>query len=316
MANPIKISASRVKTLVTCSMLFYLQEIEKLPQKQWPRTHHGTAIHQIFEMILDKSKPKRAKWLKDIILNGFNIDDYPSIARYFRFYNVNKGKLEPYTDKEMGEMLDVAFLGIKSYFLDNKGQFYLPKYSNEKRFEIDLGAGKISGFIDFIVYISDKYYKIIDLKSQRNKFKQEEMADNIQGLMYQLAIWEEHKATSDAEFILLRHPPTKRTPNKHIQVTPQATPAQLNGLKVYLQELYSIVNGGFGLREGMARPCEDSGFCRNVCTYFNEFNYQSLRKKENNALVRNFLLDDKVKVGDDEYIQILTSKACPVAKRN
>ncbi len=316
MPTPTKISASRAKTLTQCSMLYYLQEIEKIPQKVWARTNHGSVIHSVFEMVMDKTRARRQKWLKNIILNGFDIKDYPSISRYIKFYNANKGKLDPYTDEEMGEMLDVAFKGIRTYFLDKDGQnFLLPDYSNEERFEIDIGGGgRISGFIDLIIRLSPTTYKIIDLKSQKNKFKKDEMADNIQGLMYQLAIWEKYQATGDVEFILLRHKPTKQTPLKHIQVTPQVCKAQLNGLKLYFCHLYGIVNQ-FSLQDALTSPCCDSGFCRNVCTYFNEFQYQSLRKKENNALVRNFLLDDKVKVGDDEYIQILTSVACPVAKR-
>ncbi len=317
MAAPIKISASRVKTLTECSYLFYLQEIQRIPQRKWPATAKGSCIHNIFEMIMNKSKVRRQEWLKNIIINGFNIEDYPSIKRYIKFYDKNIEIISPYTIEEMADLLRVAFLGIRKYFLDKTGQvFILPKYTNEERFQLDLGNGlTISGFIDLKIELSDDEFIIIDLKSQKNKFKKDEMPDNIQGLIYQLAIWEKYKAKSNVEFILLRHAPTQKTPNKHIQITPQVCEAQLNGLKAYLTYLYRKVNQ-FGLEEAISHPHHDKYFCMNVCSYFKEFKYQSVRKKADNALVRNYSLDSKPEICDDEFVEIRVSKACPVAKRD
>lgn len=315
MKQPIKISASRVKCLKDCSMLFYLQEIERLPQKVWPRTNHGTLIHNIFEMIMDKKRAKRRLWLKDIILNGFDIQKYPSIKRYIHLFNNRIASLEPYTIKEMSDMLSVAFFGIRKYFLDDTGEkFILPEYTNEERFQIDLGTFTISGFIDLKIKLSNDKFIILDLKSQRNKFKKDEMIDNIQGLMYELAVWEKYKAQSHVEFILLRHAPTKKNPNLHIQITPEATPAQLIGLKLYLSHLYAEVNN-FGMKEAISHPHEDKFFCRNVCSYFKAFDYKSVRKKSDNSLVRNYSLDSSPEIGQDEYEEKRHYDGCPVADR-
>ncbi len=314
MANqPIKISASRVKTLCQCSHLFYLQEFQKLPQRRWAKTSIGSATHAILEFLL---APKRHKKLEQIILNGFNIDNYPNVTRYLRFYNENKESIEPYSAKEIGDLVNVGFLGIRKYFLDSKGQFKIPKYYTEKRFQLTIGKLVISGFIDLLISLDDKTAVIIDFKSQGQKFKKADLPENIQALIYQMAVKEEMGLDSHTEFILLRHGPTKQTPDKHLQITPGASPPQLNGLKVYLSSLYEQVNGGFGLQESLVAPCKDWGFCKNVCTYFNEFQYQSVRKKLDNTLVKNFMLDEKVKVCDDEFIEIRVSKACPVAKRD
>lgn len=317
MSSPIKISASRVKLLKDCSMQFYLQEIEKLPQRKWTRTAHGVIIHSIFEQIMDKTKSKRRKWLELIILNGFKMTDYPVIERYIKLFNTNKETLEPYNMGDMEIMIDTAFLGVRKYFLDTSGKkFVLPEYSNEERFEIDMGGWIASGFIDILIKLPNGKYYIGDLKSQKSKFKKSELSSNIQALMYQLAVLEKYKCQSHVEFILLRFPPTERTPDLHIQITPQATPAQLRGLKIYLGNLYQRVNNSFGLREAISAPHKDKYFCKNVCSYFNSFRYKSLRKKSDNSLVANFPLDAEPEIGQDQVLEVREFKGCPVAIRD
>ncbi len=313
MKTIIKVSASRIKLLTKCSYQFYLQEIEKLPQRKWSRTQQGQIIHSIFESLLAR---KRIKTLEYIIIKGFDINHYPNIIRYIHTYHRNKDNLGDYTIESMGEMLKIAFMSIKPYFTDSEGNFTPPKrYSSEERFEFKVGDATLSGFIDMLIELSNGEMIILDLKSQKNRFTKDEMSDNIQAFMYQLAVYEKYGKLAKVIFVMLRHPPTTRTPEKFLQVVPATPICALSGLKQYVTGLYHQVNS-FGLKEALSSPCQDYGFCRNVCTYFQEFKYQSLRKKLDNTLVKNFMLDEKVKVCDDEFIEIRTSHKCPVARRD
>jgi hypothetical protein len=164
--------------------------------------------------------------------------------------------------EEFDGMLKVAFMYIAEYFKDNPNL----NYTNEERFQIKIGFAEISGFIDLLIKFEDKDWIIVDLKSQGKRFTESELADNVQAVMYQLAVWKTYQKRARVDFIMLRHPPTTRTPDKHIQSVEPLTIDHFSGFEAYISHLYDIVQN-FGHKEAHGNFCKKPGFCDYVCKY-------------------------------------------------
>lgn len=290
MSREIRVSASRLKTLWNCSVLFFYESILGLPSKTHHRTVQGLCIHSIFECLL---APKRVAAFRAILRDGFILAHHPSIERFIRAYDRHHG-MSPYEMSDMSDMLRVAFLAIKPYFdpyftaLD-AGEPAPFTYHTEKRFKMVVGKAVLSGVIDLLLVYPDKAV-CLDLKSQREKFKKAELPHNVQAIVYQLAIYEEYKLLAPVEFILLRHPPSKRYPVMHIQRVEAPPQVALRGLRDYIEHSYGVVNS-FGLEEAYSRPCTDKGFCERVCQFYKPFTYLALVKKggENGDPIKTYL---------------------------
>ena len=57
--RPIRISASRVKTLWDCSLKFYYQEVLGLPDSTHWKTKVGSVTHLVFECMMRKTRARR-----------------------------------------------------------------------------------------------------------------------------------------------------------------------------------------------------------------------------------------------------------------
>jgi hypothetical protein len=129
----------------------------------------------------------------------------------------------------------------------------------------------ISGFIDLLLLWPDSAV-CVDLKSQREKFVRAELPSNVQAAIYQLACQKEHGWIPTVDFILLRHAPTGKTPDKHIQRVSPPSSVTLVGLEGYINSLYERVNH-FTWEDALSAPTEDFGFCSRVCTHYSPHPY-------------------------------------------
>ena len=80
MAKEIKeklLSASRLKTLETCTWSYWCNYHLKLPQKQNEGAQRGTVCHLVFEMLVKKKHRKHY----DRIVKANSIDGSPAIVR-------------------------------------------------------------------------------------------------------------------------------------------------------------------------------------------------------------------------------------------
>ena len=80
MGKPIKeklLSASRLKTLETCSWAYWCNYHLKLPQKQNEGASRGTVCHLVFEMLIKKKHKKHF----DKISKHDSIDGSPAVVR-------------------------------------------------------------------------------------------------------------------------------------------------------------------------------------------------------------------------------------------
>lgn len=279
--SEIRISASRLKTLSQCSLLFFYQEVLRIPSGSHYKTRIGSAAHTLFECIMHA---RRRKIFIEIILAGkFNIYDYPAMVRYIKWVLV-RDDISLSSVDEIGELLNVAFLGIRKHFLSLDGKSYSPPpyFENERRFKLYVGETVISGFIDLLILwgVTNRdtgQFKpdggiVIDLKSQGQKFTKASLPSNVQAVCYQLACHKEFGVIPAVEFIMLRHAPTLRTPDKHIQRVEPPSLTTLRGFEDYISSIYQKVNK-MGMNEALSSVCQDEGFCRNVCAYYKPSSY-------------------------------------------
>lgn len=283
----IRISASRLKTLQHCSLRFYYESIVKVPSPQHHKTSQGSCIHRLFELLMH---PKRRPRFMLLLGLAGELEASSSLLRYIRIYDHYHG-IAPYEMDAMVDMLRVAFLGIRSYFMDGDHYRAPPRFFNEYRFQFQLGDATISGVIDLLILWEDRAI-VIDLKSQGAKFKRADLPELPQAIMYQLAVQREFNLIPTVEFIMLRHPPTERNPELHIQRVAPHSSDVLVGLSEHLEHMYQVVND-FTLEEALTNPCDDEGFCQRVCPYLRAFEYNAVVYADDptQTPLRTYLLD-------------------------
>lgn len=295
-----RLSASRVIEMNECSMKFYLKEFKNLPEKTWPRTIIGTVAHSVLEAI------RRTKHKKhyDLIKEKGSIYASSSIARLVKIWQ-NKEKIA----QELIDDVDAMVMLVinDTNFLDAGA---IKTFDPEHEFLLKLpSGGLVKGFIDRLAEYEDKF-KVTDYKSAREKFPKKKVLNSFQAFTYMLYIWKKFGKLAEVEFIMMRHPPTKRTPEKHLQVTKASSPELLDGFELYMDSLYLTLQN---FDENLAKNnyCQDEGFCRNVCSYYRGFNYKSVKKKDTHALVKNYFVDTEIHLNDDEYVETLYFEGCP-----
>jgi len=224
------LSASRMKTLESCSWKYWCTYHLHLPRSKNSGSVRGTVCHLVLELLLGK---RHRKYIKKILKAG-TIKVVPAIPRLVDKNLKKLGFLEEENSIMCDEMIVVAlncdFLGSKGAKIDKpEEQFLLESESPEY---------KIMGFIDKpIQYPKEDRVVIVDYKTSKVKFVQPEIEYNIQALAYILAakqIWPKLKKTS-VEFQFLRFP---EQPTIEIKTTKE----QLKGFEHYLEHLYKIIN--------------------------------------------------------------------------
>lgn len=320
----IRISASRLKLLTDCTVKFYYQEILRLPDGSHWKTRTGSVVHLLFECIMNQKRPKRVALFMQIMVTGrFNLSDHPELLRFIKWQLQREEIADRATPEDINELINVAWLGIRPHFTSVvDGEIVYtppPHFVNEQRFEITLSSGAvISGFIDLLLVWPDRAI-VIDLKTQKDKFTRKELPNNIQAIMYQLVCHRQEGFMPAVEFIMLRHAPTKRTPNLHIQRVEAPPDVALEGLEYYVDQTYARVNT-FGLEDALVSPCDNLGFCLNVCKHYAPHPYWIVSKADDpqglTPLSSHLELDKATKACKDGEITIERQHAgCMVAWR-
>lgn len=219
------LSASRIKTLETCSWVYWNNYHTKVPQSQNDGALRGTICHTIFELLLNKKHLKNYKRI--IKKNAINGDQ--AVDRLVRIL-AKKVKL---SDDNYKLLNDMILVGLKHDFFGENGEIVKPEYA----FDIKNDEPKyhIRGFIDKPVKIKKEMH-IIDYKSSKYKFKGDDLEANIQAMMYSLAskkIWPKLKPI--VKFLFLRFP---KQPIQELTFTNE----QIKGFEHYLEHINDYIN--------------------------------------------------------------------------
>lgn len=296
----IRVSASRIKSLSKCSYKFYLNEILKLPEKTHPKTIVGSICHSVFECL---KRPRHKKYYDQIVKTG-SLKGTP-FERLVKMWQT-KHSIDQSLINDIDAMIMVA-LKYTDFYHKNATKIFDP----EHEFKMELSTGIVKGFIDDMAFFDDKG-KIRDYKSQKEKFTKKELESEMQATIYQLYVWKKFGILAEVEFVLLRHSPTPKHPNLHLQVVPPKTPAQLKGFEIYLEHMGTVFKN-FGLKDAFADFAADDpkrkNFCEYVCQFKNPFEYQSVTK--DGIVVKNYFITDFVSLKDGEKLEIRNHSGCP-----
>jgi len=219
------LSASRIKTLETCSWVYWNNYHTKVPQSQNDGALRGTICHTVFELLLNKRHLKNYK--KIIKKNAIDGDE--GVDRLVKKLSA-KVKLDESNYKLLNDMI---LVGLKNDFFGEGGEIVKPEYD----FDIKNDEPKyhIRGFIDKPVKIKKEMH-IIDYKSSKYKFRGDDLEANIQAMMYSLAskkLWPKLKPI--VKFLFLRFP---KQPIQELVFDDN----QIKGFEHYLEHINDYVN--------------------------------------------------------------------------
>jgi len=219
------LSASRIKTLETCSWVYWNNYHTKVPQSQNDGALRGTICHTVFELLLNKRHLENYKR----IIKKNAIDGDKGVDRLVKKL-AKKVKLDDSNYKLLNDMI---LVGLKHDFFGEHGDIVKPEYS----FNIESQEPKyhIRGFIDKPIK-TKKEMHIIDYKSSKYKFRGDDLEANIQAMMYSLAskkLWPKLKPI--VKFLFLRFP---KQPIQELTFTDE----QITGFEHYLEHINDYVN--------------------------------------------------------------------------
>jgi len=226
-----KLSASRIKTLKSCSWTYWCKYHLKLPDKSNSGAERGNICHLVFEYLLDKRhKEKYNKIVATNSIRGCKVVD-----RYVTNL-VSKSKiLKPNFVEEFKCIDEMILVGLKHDFFCKGIKLFDPEY--EFNLINDNPKYVARGFID--KWGIDKKKKIIyikDYKSSRDKFKGDELESNVQAMLYSLfaqKTYPEYRCIVEFIFLKFGDCPAQKVEFNSIV---------LEGFEYYLQVLSEKVN--------------------------------------------------------------------------
>ena len=297
--KPLKtLSASRIKTLETCSWVYWNNYHTKVPQTQNDGALRGTICHTVFELLLNKRHLKNYKRI--IKKNAINGDE--AVDRL-----VKKLALKVKLDESNYKLLnDMILVGLKNDFFGEGGEIVKPEYD----FDIINEEPKyhIKGFIDKPIKIKKEMH-IIDYKSSKYKFRGDDLEANIQAMMYSLAskkLWPKLKPI--VKFLFLRFP---KQPIQELSFDDN----EIKGFEHYLEHINKYVDN-FDENSAQANfaidnvknkwMCQVGGW---KCPYKDPYEYY-VKLNDKNEVIESSL-DGKFKNIEGFKVEKRTYQGCP-----
>ena len=202
MSKITKLSASRIKTAQTCSWTYWCNYKLKLPDAGNDGSSRGTICHNVFELLGDKHKREFNKIVKDgTIWNASVVAS--QVKKEAEELCVN--------DPENLQLIDEMIVnGLRCDFFGEENEKPISAES-ERFFDLEIDRPEegikyaIRGYIDKLFVYKDNSVIIRDFKSSKSVFKGKEITDNLQNLIYCLAVKHLMPETEpQSEFLFLR----------------------------------------------------------------------------------------------------------------
>jgi hypothetical protein len=250
----IPLSASRIKTLQTCSWQYYANYILKLPSKSNHGSLRGGICHAIFENL---GNPRHKHHYNKIVKEN-TVFASKAISRMVLAY-VKKYKID---DEDNVKMIDSMTLeGLKFDFFgkENKG---LTKALSEEKFDLNINEDgknyRILGFIDkLFLFKKEGRILIRDFKTSKGVFEGKEATDNMQDLMYSLAVKYLYPdfLKRNSEFLFIKFDCRDKGHLKMEQVPDD----ELEGFEYFLTEVQKVINN-FDIKTARSNFAYDKGY--------------------------------------------------------
>tara|TARA_R100001443_G_C3348818_1_gene176334 strand:- start:326 stop:1351 length:1026 start_codon:yes stop_codon:yes gene_type:complete len=259
MPEPITpLSASRIKTAQSCSWLYWCKYKLKLPEKGNDGARRGSICHLVFEVLGVKGRKKYF----NKILKTQDVFSVPSIKRLILKHAAKEGVDDQENIDLMKEMI---YNGLTYDFFGQDLGKPTKEYS-EKDFDIIKDDGsiqyKIRGFIDkLFLYKKQKFALIRDFKTSKDVFKGKDQTDNLQDLMYSLAVKNLFPEYSDrvSEFLFLKFDLDVNAKKSGVVRMKALDEDELNGFEMQLSEIQKYLDG-FSEKDARKNYAAHQGF--------------------------------------------------------
>jgi hypothetical protein len=324
MKELVKLSASRIKTLQSCSWLYYCNYHLKLPQKNNSGAMRGTIAHLIFEVL---ANPRHSKYVKKIVKNKTCLK-HPSIFKLIIKAAKREGldldeMVAPLNKKKGVEITnlkcidEMILVGLKFDFIGSNKLL-----GSELEFDITNESPKyrIGGFIDRI-FEDNKNLVIRDFKSSKQTFKDNELESNVQAMMYSLAIRKKFQNYKNilVKFLFLRYPDNPE------RECPHFTEEELRGFEYYLEYVSEYLKN-FDEKQAhsnfAANDFSKKWMCQTKsgwkCPYLNRIEYKVLLDK-NGRIIKSVFSNEDFKHSDlknECKIETRIYEGCPAFKKS
>ena len=259
MPEPITpLSASRIKTAQSCSWLYWCKYKLKLPEKSNDGARRWSICNLVFEVL----GIKRRKKYFDAIIKSEDVFSVPSIKRLVIKHAVREGVDDQDNIDLMKEMI---YNGLTYDFFGEDLGPPTKEYS-EKDFDIVKNDGKtqykIRGFIDkLFLYKKQKFALIRDFKTSKDVFKGKDQTDNLQDLMYSLAVKNLFPEYSDrvSEFLFLKFDLDINAKKSGVIRMKALDEDELTGFEMQLCEIQKYLDG-FSEKDALRNYAAHQGF--------------------------------------------------------
>ena len=300
----VRLSASKIKTLDTCSWLFYSKYFLKTPDTSNDGASRGTIIHLIFELLL---KPRhKKKYFTKLKRSPTAI---LRIKPVNRLLNKHAKRLNVNDKDNLALIYQMLYVGFNHDFFC-KGSKQLKE---EEHFEIEGDNFIINGFIDKKAFYKNKI-DIWDYKSSKSKFNREEIEANYQALMYSLATLKKDGIIPEVKFLFLRFPDSPE------QAAPKLTEEELDGFEIFLSELADLLsdyNEDKAL-ENLAKNgkkyrwlCGSEKPGKWICPVRRPFEFFSLTEKGSGKIIKSAHTENELEASEGQEIVKQDYEGCP-----
>ena len=187
MSKKVRLSASRISTAKKCSWVYWSKYINKIPDSSNTGASRGSVCHNVFEYL---GKDRHKKHFDKIIKKG-SISGSKPVSKLVK---IQASTQDPPVDSEEElDMIDNFIVNGLRYDFYGADRDNLFKSFSEQTFELEINEGDknyyIYGFIDKL-FLYDEGEKAIvrDFKTSKKVYTGSEITDNLQNLMYCLAV--------------------------------------------------------------------------------------------------------------------------------
>jgi len=223
MVKEIKLSASRINTLLSCKFKYWLQYVDRVPKMDKDVFIYGNVVHNTLEFA-------GAIFIKNG--NKFLKEDYKKIYNFYNEISIKLGlaSLELHEEgkqlvkKRLDDFMDgEAVIGLETKF----------GFTKENEFVLDNGV-KLIGAIDKVEKLNSDTLLIVDYKTSKTAPTTEQMDTDLQLSIYDLVakkLWPEYKHILLSLDLL-----------KHDKLYTYRTDEQRENFVVYLKEIHKQMN--------------------------------------------------------------------------
>ena len=342
----IKLSASRISTAKKCSWTYWCKYVQKLPDTTNEGASRGTVCHLILELLCEE----RHKATYDLILSEKSVWASPPVKRLIYYHT---RKLDIHSKENLKLINNFILNGLNyDYFGTALGA---PSDSfSEKKFDISVNENsknyRINGLIDkLFIYSKKKLVLIRDFKASKAIYKGADVSDNLQDLIYCLAVKHLYPENSNRKFEfvflkfdleddLLGNPGEGVLRMKELSASElEGFEYELTGIQEYLDHFsYDDATANLAAKKGF--PTDGSFSGRLACGFASEpgqlkkdgtpmwhcpfkfaFDYWALKNKEGEVIKTSYLdekpmLEELLK--DGYFIEQMRYDGCPAWQTN